>query len=229
MAGVSRRSAPGAERGERLASIARERPEMRTPVTAPASGPRRRSRPRGRLGGRYRRDPGSRHIAGRDGGRRPRDPRDRRGRRGNRRRSGRRRWWGGECGRTRARRADRGGAMSGQDDGQRDRAPGNGGRSRAEDRARPEARFLHAGVDRALEVAQLYSPLTYDIARYRGYAPFGFRLARTRTRTPGSGAGVRGGLPTVRGRASSGRWDGWFRRLVRRSGRGDHPSAGLTR
>ena len=176
MAGVSRRSAPGAERGERLASIARESPDRRTPVTAPASGRRCRSRPRGRLGGRHRGDPGSRHIAGRGGGRRPSD---RRGRRDNRRRSARRRGWGGACGRTRARRADRGGAMSGQDDRQRDRGPGNGGRSRTEYRARPKARFLHAGVDRALELAQLYSPLTYDIARYRGMRQFGGRGRRT--------------------------------------------------
>ena len=43
--------------------------------------------------------------------------------------------------------------------------------------------------------------------------------------------GVRGrrSLATVRGQASSGRSDGWFRRPARRSGRGDHPSADLTR
>jgi len=192
MAGVTGRAAPKVERGEGLASVVREPPHARTPVPAPASGRRRRSRPRGRLGdrlrdrlgGRHRRDPGSRHIAGRGGGRRPRE---RRGRRGNRRRSGRRRWWDRSCGCTRDGRADRGGAMSGQDDGQRDRGPGNGGRSRPEDRARPEARFLHAGIDRAFELAQPYSPLTYDIARYRGAR----RLAsgaRTRPRTAGSGA-----------------------------------------
>lgn len=215
------RATPGVERGERPASEARERPLMRTPVTAPTSVRQPRTRLRGGLGGRHRRDPGSRHIAGRGGGRRPRD---RRSRRGNRRRSGRRRWWGrrwlgGACGCTRASRADRGGAMSAHDDGQRNRGPAHGGRSRAEDRARPEARFLHTGVDRVLELAQLYSPLTYDIARYRGYASFGFRLARTRTVRSGAGvAWLQGEVQHHRGSGtagSAGRFDGQGEAITR--------------
>ena len=107
------------------------------------SGGGLRGRHRGHRGGRLitvDRHQGCRRRGPRRG--RRRGGGDHRGRRGGRARNG-----GG------ARRAGHGGAMAAEHDRQRDSHPGSDGYTSKNGDARPEARLLHAGVDRPLEPA----------------------------------------------------------------------------
>ena len=166
----------------------------RRPVPAPPAEPHRRPR-RARFqatrGGTAGRSRSRRSMQGRGhpgrrwrlvgpghdrGGRRPTGPRGgrRRGRHGRQDRGDRR----GNRG-AGSRRAGHGVAVAAQHDRERDRHADRGQHATGHDGTRAEAYLFHAGVERALQLAQTWSPpVSHDIAQYMRNNRGGFRRAR---------------------------------------------------